>query len=165
LVRYKTHRPRRNDVAGLHQHQPRRGPRLAICHLQSAICHLHLPLLYNTEKNLSTSVSIIRPVSSRWPLAVATAAHTAARLILGTSAKDLLEGSSYLPEVLHAVHVVIQKVGFRDAHPLQLGNVGHTRPLVVGDPPPLVREVEAVRVLALDEREPAPNCIGIASGV
>lgn len=73
---------------------------------------------------------------------------------------------TYLPEVLHAVHVVVQQVSFRDADPLELGKVGHARPLVVGDPPPLVREVEAVRILALDERKPASSVsrTGIALG-
>lgn len=59
----------------------------------------------------------------------------------------------YLPEVFHAVDVVVQQVRLGDAALLHLGEVGHAGPLVVGHPTPLVREVEAVRVLALDQGE------------
>lgn len=80
---------------------------------------------------------------------MATAAAAAA-----AAAAAELNYSTYLPEVFHAIDVVIQQVRPRDADFLHLGKVGHARPLIVGHPPSFVRKVEAVRVLALDQREP-----------
>ena len=59
-----------------------------------------------------------------------------------------------LPQVLHAVNVVLQEVISGDAGLLHVGEVGHAWPLVVRKPPALVGHVEAVLVLALDQRVP-----------
>lgn len=60
----------------------------------------------------------------------------------------------YLPQVLHAVHVVLQEVVSGDAGLFHVGEVGHAGPLVVRQPSALVHHVEAVLVLALDQRVP-----------
>lgn len=61
---------------------------------------------------------------------------------------------THLPQELHAVHVVLQQVLPANAPLLKVAKVRHPWPLVVRHTSPLVTKVEAVRVLALDQRVP-----------